>query len=81
LINGLISAVFAISFSVLSSSTSSEARGRVMSFAFLPLNMGFVVGPAIGSLITRTTVFAVFPTAAVLTLLGLGLLWLSYRQA
>lgn len=81
LINGLVSAVFAISFSVLASSASAEVRGRVMSFAFLPMNMGFVVGPAIGSLVTRTTVFAVFPTAAILTLLGLGLLWISARQA
>lgn len=80
LVNGLISAVFAISFSVLSSSTSTEVRGRVMSFAFLPMNMGFVIGPAIGSLVTRTTVFAVFPTAAILTLLGLGLLLISARQ-
>jgi MFS family permease len=80
LVNGIISAVFAISFSVLSSSTSPEVRGRVMSFAYLPMNMGFVIGPAIGSLVTRTTVFAVFPTAAILTLLGLGVLWYSARQ-
>ncbi len=80
LINGLISAVFSISFSVTSASASAEVRGRVMSFAFLPLNMGFLIGPALGSLVTRAGVFAVFPTASVLTLLGLGGLWLAIRQ-
>jgi DHA1 family multidrug resistance protein-like MFS transporter len=81
LVNGLASAIFAISFSVLSSSAPEEVRGRVMSFAYLPLNLGFVIGPAIGSLVTATTVFAVFPTAAILTFLGLAGLWVSARQS
>lgn len=81
LINGLMSAIFAISFTVLSGSAVSEARGRVMSFAFLPVNLGFMVGPAIGSVVTRKTVFAIFPTAAVLTVLGIGVLWIAARQA
>lgn len=80
LINGLVSAVFAISFIVLSGSAPSAVRGRVMSFAFLPMNVGFMVGPAIGSIVTRGSVFAVFPTAAVLTALGIGMLWLAARQ-
>ena len=80
LVNGLSGAIFAISFSVLASSASEEVRGRVMSFAYLPLNLGFVIGPAIGSLITGATVNAVFPAAAVLTLVGLAGLWISYRQ-
>jgi MFS family permease len=80
LINGLVSAVFAISFTVLSSSAANQVRGRVMSFAFLPVNLGFMIGPAIGSLVTRGSVFAVFPTAAVLTALGIGVLWIASRQ-
>ena len=80
LINGLLSSVFAISFIVLSNSATSEVRGRVMSFAFLPMNVGFLVGPAIGSVVTRSNVFAVFPTAALLTIGGLAMLWLAWRQ-
>ena len=79
-INGLTSGVVAISLSVLSASTTSEIRGRVMSFAYLPLNMGLILGPAIGSLVTRSSVFAVFPTAAVLTALGVGLLVVARRK-
>lgn len=81
LINGLVSAVFAISFAVLSSSAADEVRGRVMSFAFLPVNLGFMIGPAIGSVITRGSVFAVFPTAAALTALGIGGLWMASKQS
>jgi MFS family permease len=80
LINGLVSAVFAISFTVLSNSAAKEVRGRVMSFAFLPVNLGFMIGPAIGSLVTRGSVFAVFPTAAVLTAFGIGGLWIASKQ-
>jgi DHA1 family multidrug resistance protein-like MFS transporter len=81
LINGLVSAVFAVSFTVLSTSAPSESRGRVMSFAYLPVNVGYMVGPAIGSVVTRGSVFAIFPTAAVLTALGIGVVWIAARQA
>ncbi len=66
--------VFAISFTVLSNSAPSQVRGRVMSFAYLPVNVGFIMGPAIGSVVTRASLSAVFPTAAVLTALGIGVL-------
>ena len=81
LINGLVSAVFAVSFTVLSTSAPSESRGRVMSFAYLPVNVGYMVGPAIGSVVTRGSVFAIFPSAAVLTALGIGVVWIAARQA
>lgn len=81
LLSGVVASVFAISFSVLSDSAPGEVRGRVMSFAFLPMNVGFMVGPAIGSVITRASVFAVFPAAALITLLGLGALLIAARQA
>ncbi|MDD5466367.1 MAG: hypothetical protein PHS96_01035 [Anaerolineales bacterium] len=80
LVNGLVSSVFAISFAVLAQSATPEARGRVTAFSFLPTNLGFMIGPAIGSLITRSSVFNVYPTAAVLTVIGLGLLWAAWRQ-
>ena len=52
-----------------------------MAFAYLPVNVGFMIGPAIGSVVTRASIFAVFPVAALLTLLGLGALVLAARWA
>jgi MFS family permease len=80
LVNGVGSGLFAISFALLASSTTSNVRGRVMSFAFLPVNIGVFLGPLIGSIVTRNTVFAAFPTAAILTALGLGLLVFAYKH-
>jgi DHA1 family multidrug resistance protein-like MFS transporter len=80
LISAVTSSVFAISFSVLSASTTDEVRGRVMSFAYLPVNLGLLFGPAIGAVLTRISLLAVFPASAVLTLLGVGGLWLAKRQ-
>ena len=45
-----------------------------MSFAYLPVNIGSFLGPALGSLITRSSVFAIFPAAAIFTALGVVLL-------
>ncbi|HEX9012229.1 MAG TPA: MFS transporter, partial [Anaerolineaceae bacterium] len=64
-VNGVSSGVFAISFSALAQSTEPEVRGRVMSFAYLPTNLGLFLGPGIGALITHTSVLNVFPAAAV----------------
>jgi MFS family permease len=80
IINGLSSAIFAISFTVLANSTTSDVRGRVMTFSYLPVNMGFAAGPAVGLLVTRVSLFAVFPAAAVITLLGIGALYAASRQ-
>ncbi len=79
-INALASAIFALSFTVLSDSTSTEARGRVMSFSYLPVNLGIMIGPAIGTLVTRNSIFLVFPTAALITLLSIGALFIASRQ-
>jgi hypothetical protein len=79
-LNGTVWSIFALSFSVLSSSTTDDTRGRVMSFAFLPVNVGSIIGPAIGSVITQTSLFNVFPVAAVFTAIGVGGLVLAYRQ-
>ncbi len=80
LINGLFSGVFAISFSVLASSASPDIRGRVMSFAYLPVNVGYILGPAIGSIITRISIFSIFPAAAAFTILGILALIVARRQ-
>lgn len=79
-LNGVAAGVFALSFTVLSGSAASDVRGRVMSFAYLPVNVGFLIGPAIGSVVTRGSVFAVFPIAAVMTAIGLGALVLAERR-
>ena len=80
LISGIGSGVFSISFTVLSNSTTSDVRGRVMSFAYLPVNVGMIIGPSIGAVIARGSVLNIFPTAAVLTAVGVGLLAAAWRQ-
>ncbi len=79
-LNGAAAGVFAISFNVLSSSVASEVRGRVMAFAYLPANVGGLIGPALGALLARENVFAVFPVAALITLAGVGALLVAQRQ-
>jgi DHA1 family multidrug resistance protein-like MFS transporter len=80
LANALVSGVFSVSFNVLSSSTSDASRGRVMTFAYLPGNMGFVIGPAIGTVVASADVFLVFPAAAMLTAIGVLAVFYAYRQ-
>jgi DHA1 family multidrug resistance protein-like MFS transporter len=80
IINGVSSGIFAISFTVLANSTTDDVRGRVMTFSYLPVNLGFAVGPAIGLVVTPISIFAVFPVAAIITLLGIGVLYGAYRQ-
>ena len=79
LISAIGSGVFSISFTVLSNSTTSEVRGRVMSFAYLPVNVGLIIGPAIGAVIAHGSVFTIFPAAAVLTAVGVVLLVTAWR--
>lgn len=78
--NGLAAALFSVSFTLLSASATDETRGRVMTFAYLPTNIGFVIGPAIGSVVASIDVFLVFPAAAVLTGLGLVAVIFAWRQ-
>jgi DHA1 family multidrug resistance protein-like MFS transporter len=80
IVNGLAAALFSVSFTLLSASTTDATRGRVMSFAFLPANIGFVIGPGIGSVIASVDVFLVFPAAAALTVLGLVAVIFAWRQ-
>ena len=80
LLNGLTSGVFAISFSILASSAAPAVRGRVMSFSYLPINIGSALGPAIGSVVAKQNVLMVFPTASVLTAAGIVTLLIAYRK-
>jgi MFS family permease len=80
LLNGVGSGVFALSFSALSRSTADSVRGRVMSFAYLPVNVGSFVGPAIGSLVTQGSVMTVFPVAGALTAIGIVLMAWAHRK-
>ena len=80
ILNGVVSAVFALSFTVLSASTAPNVRGRVMSFAYMPVNIGFMIGSAIGTRITQTSLFNIFPGATIFTALGLVALAIAYRQ-
>ena len=80
ILNGIVSAVFALSFTVMSTSAAPRVRGRVMSFAYMPVNIGFMIGAAVGARITQTSLFNIFPAAAIFTALGLGALAVAYRQ-
>jgi MFS family permease len=80
-ISGVGSVVLSLSFSVLSQSIDAGVRGRVMVFAYLPVNLGGTVGAAVGSVVTQGSLFIIFPVAAILTALGIGALVLAYRQA
>jgi MFS family permease len=77
---GVFSGVSSISFSVLANSVSPGVRGRVMSFAYLPVTVGFIIGPFLGSALTQFGIFAIFPGAGVLTALGVAVLVIVYRQ-
>ncbi len=79
-VNGLAAGLFSVSFTMLSASATDATRGRVMTFAYLPTNIGFVIGPAIGSVVASVDVFLVFPAAAVLTTLGLAAVIYAWRQ-
>jgi MFS transporter, DHA1 family, multidrug resistance protein len=77
--NGVLSAIFALSFTVLSESTSTDIRGRVMSFAYLPSNIAAAAGPALASAIAAQSVWWLFPLAAIMTVIGMGVMALARR--
>ena len=82
LVNGISSAVFSLSFNVLSSSATGATRGRVMTFSYLPVNLGYAVGPTLGAIVAGTPagLLTIFPLAAVVTLIGIGALAVAHRQ-
>ncbi|HZU11908.1 MAG TPA: MFS transporter [Chloroflexota bacterium] len=80
LIAGVLAANFSLGFSVLSTSVGDAIRGRIMSFSFLPTSVALAIGPLIGTVVTAHAISAVFPTAAGLTMLGVGALIVARRQ-
>ena len=80
IVSGVGSGVFSLSFNVLSASTTNASRARVMTFAYLPLNLGFIVGPGLGALLVSRDAFSIFPAAAMFELAGVGLLAYAARR-
>lgn len=80
LVNGIGSGVFSLSFNLLSASATEATRARVMTFAYLPLNLGFVLGPGLGGFVASADVFLIFPTALVLGFSGLAAVAYAARR-
>lgn len=80
LVSAAISGVFTLSFNVLSSSTTPQTRGRVMIFSYLPVVSSQAIGSALGSFVTQVSLFAVFPIAAVLTVIGIAAMRIANQQ-
>ena len=80
IISGVAAAVFSISFNVLSTSAPPRIRGRVMSFAYLPVNVGFSFGPLLGSQLVKLDLFYIFLAAFLFTVLGLMVLNRARKQ-
>lgn len=78
--NGLGSGSFSLSFNLISRSTTAATRARVMTFAYLPLNLGFVLGPAVGGAAASSDPFAIFPTSIAFQIVGLVLVALALRR-
>ncbi|MCX6026312.1 MAG: hypothetical protein NTY23_08660 [Chloroflexi bacterium] len=53
---------------------SAKVRGRVMSIAYLPVNLGFFLGPALGARLVQADLMAIFPVA------GLGVVLRAARR-
>jgi DHA1 family multidrug resistance protein-like MFS transporter len=79
LVSGVAAAVFSVSFNVLAASAPSNIRGRVMSFAYLPVNVGYFFGPMLGSQLVKLGLFYIFPAAFAFTLAGLLVLSAARR--
>jgi DHA1 family multidrug resistance protein-like MFS transporter len=80
IVSGVGSGVFSLSFNVLASSATDAARARVMTFAYLPVNVGFIAGPGLGALIVSRDVFGIFPAATAFELAGVLLLAYAARR-
>jgi DHA1 family multidrug resistance protein-like MFS transporter len=81
IVSGIGSGVFSLSFNVLASSATDAARARVMTFAYLPLNLGFIVGPGVGAFIVGRDPFGIFPAACAFELVGVVLLLYAARRS
>ncbi len=80
LANGIGSGPFSLSFNLISRSTTDATRARVMTFSYLPLNLGFVVGPVVGGAAAATDPFLIFPASIALQVVGLALVAVALRR-
>ncbi|HEV2011949.1 MAG TPA: MFS transporter [Candidatus Limnocylindria bacterium] len=80
IVSGVGSGVFSLSFNVLAASATDAARARVMTFAYLPLNLGFIVGPGLGAFVVGRDPFLIFPAATIFELAGVAALAYAARR-
>ena len=81
IVSGIGSGVFSLSFNVLAASATDAARARVMTFAYLPLNLAFIAGPGLGALIASRDIFLIFPAAMLFTFAGVAALSYASRRS
>lgn len=71
-LNGITAGLVSLGFTVLSEAAPPEFRGRVMSFAYLPLLGANLLGPLVEGFLTTYGLFILFPVAAITTALGVA---------
>lgn len=76
-INGLNSGMFALSFTLVANASDEQVRARIMSLSYLPVFLGQILGPSVGSIITRQNPLYMFPAAGIFILLGAILLLIT----
>lgn len=73
-ISGLIATGFTLLIRLVGRSAARVSVPLALSLAILPVNGGMILGPVMGSLLSRPHIFQVYPAAAVFNLLGLAVL-------
>lgn len=79
LVNGVAGGIFSCTITILSSYVVGNDRGRIMTFAYLPLNASYVVASAIGSY-QGPRLDRLFVTAGAVSLVG-GLLLMAVQRS
>ena len=51
-----------------------------MTFAYLPLNLGFILGPGLGAIIVSRDIFGIFPAATAFELAGVAAIAYAARK-
>lgn len=72
LLNSITAGLVALGFTVLSGAVDAAYRGRIMSFAYLPLLGANLLGPVVEPFLTTYGLFALFPAAAITTAVGVA---------
>jgi len=71
-LNGITAGLVSLGFTVLADAVTPEFRGRVMSFAYLPLLGANLLGPLVEPFLATYGLFILFPIAAVTTAVGVA---------